>query len=182
MKLSLNVGCAVAFSPPREFLGEGWSLRSHFFELVFEFLPDPGYSEENSWTNEFEGLDQSSLESVGSGEVELTFIEEVTAHIQLHASYVREGQIRYDPIVGSTEAWLVPLDKEEHLGTTPSEIVVAQHAALWISSCATGVDEAAALAWNLPIRTLLDFLIFDIGAKLQEISPEEILRPLELLW
>ena len=106
----------------------------------------------------------------------------MTTHIQLHASDVRERQIRNNPIVGPTEAWLVLLDEEEHSSSTPSQIIMAKHTALWISSSAASVYKTTTLAWHLPVCTLLNHLILDIGTKLQEISPEEILWSLELLW
>ena len=82
--------------------------------------------------------------------------------------------------MGPSEAWFVPLREKHELRTGPYEIIVAEHAPLWVSSGPTGVDEAAALPWHLSFCSLLDDSILDVGSELQEVFPEEVLGALEL--
>ena len=79
-----------------------------------------------------------------------------------------------------TEAWFVLRRELHELCSAPYEIIVAEHAPLWVSSGPTGVDETAALPWHLSICTLLNDLILDVGSELQEVFPEEVLGGLEL--
>ena len=47
---------------------------------------------------------------------------------------------------------------------------MAEHNSLWVSCCATSVDNGAALAWSLLLNVVFDNTILDVLSELDELA------------
>ena len=124
---------SVAFSPCRDLLCNGRRLRGCFFQFILELFPDSRHCEEHSRPCVFQRVYKCSLESIWSGKVNFTAVEQMSHDVPRQPSNVRKRQVRYESILWACHFWLFTCYKLHHFNVFPNDIIVTQHTTLWHS-------------------------------------------------